>query len=86
MLGEQAYCEEIDTREDVKKQGGSTKSDDFSTEAVKFDWCDKWLKGEEYYQILTHTELYSKVYSFKKYPPKAHPQTTYTNPTSKFHW
>ncbi len=56
--------------------------DDPPNQAVHFDWGDKWLNGEEYYHILTHTDLYSRVYGFEKYPPKTHPESTYTNPTS----
>eukprot|EP00826_Nyctotherus_ovalis_P062520 TRINITY_DN9056_c0_g1_i13.p1 TRINITY_DN9056_c0_g1~~TRINITY_DN9056_c0_g1_i13.p1 ORF type:complete len:280 (+),score=-15.15 TRINITY_DN9056_c0_g1_i13:73-912(+) len=40
------------------------------------------LKGDEYYHILTHAELYIKAFNFGKYPPKMHPPTTYSNPIS----
>jgi len=48
-----------------------------------FDWKNRWLKGEEYYYILTHADLYSSLFSFSIYPPKTHPQSTYLNPQSK---
>ena len=60
------------------------KFEGVESQAIKYDWCDKWLKGEEYYHILTRAELYAKVFDFKKYPPKTHPPSTYTSPTSNF--
>lgn len=51
-------------------------------QALKFDWENKWLKGEEYYYILTHADLYIKTHNFGKYPLKTHPHTTYSNPIS----
>jgi hypothetical protein len=89
MLGGHANREEIGEDEESKAelQGitpaqDKNKAEALEGQAVKYDWCNKWLKGDEYYHILKHTELYAKVYNFKKYPPKTHPQTTYTNPTS----
>lgn len=52
--------------------------------AIEFDWRNKWLKGNEYHHILTHAELYIRVYEFGKYPMKAHPSSTYSNPISNF--
>lgn len=49
---------------------------------AKFDWKNRWLNGEEYYQILTNAELYASAFSFSKYPQKTHPSSTYTNPES----
>lgn len=49
---------------------------------IQFDWDNKWLKGDEYYHILTNAELYIKIFNFGKYPMKTHPSTTYSNPTS----
>jgi len=47
---------------------------------ILYDWKNKWLKGEEYYHILTHADLYCSALSFKKYAPKTHPPSTYTAP------
>jgi len=55
---------------------------DYGNKVVMFDWPNKWLKGDEYYHILTHADLYSSACSFKRYPPKTHPSSTYTNPKS----
>ena len=91
MLGGQTYQDDMDEAKEAKRkdsEGCVEKAACFKTRtiddlATKFDWCNNWLKGDEYYHILTHTDLYSRIYSFKKYPPKTHPPSTYTNPTSK---
>ena len=87
MLGGSGYNNKkeeggIEEMKISRHNGNLSKIDAQEHQAIKFDWCDKWLKGEEYYHILTHADLYAKVYSFKKYPPKTHPPTTYTSPTS----
>lgn len=53
-------------------------------QAVRFDWDNKWLKGDEYYHILTHADLYVQAFNLAKYPPKTHPITTYNSPKSTF--
>lgn len=53
-----------------------------SAQAIKFDWEDRWLKGDEYYHILTNADLYIKSFKFAKYPPKVHPIETYIEPKS----
>jgi len=75
-----------------KKQQNNTKVKDVPLKSIsdvlvkaepkliKFDWENQWLKGEEYYYILTHVDLYAKGYGFKTYPLKTHPDTTYSNP------
>lgn len=52
------------------------------TPVTKFDWDSKWLKGDEYYHILTHADQYINHYNFAKYPPKTHPLATYNEPKS----
>jgi hypothetical protein len=50
---------------------------------VLYDWCGKWLTGDEYYNILINNELYSKRCSIERYPSKTHPESTYVDPPSK---
>ena len=54
-----------------------------SSKLILYDWSNKWLTGEEYHNILSNNELYSTSCSIQRYPPKTHPPTTYTDPTSK---
>jgi len=49
---------------------------------IKFDWENKWLKGCEYYHILTNADLYINLYNFEKYEIKTHPDAIYSNPIS----
>ena len=49
---------------------------------VKFDWENKWLKGEEYAHILKNSDNYTKAYNFKCFPSKTHPKSIYLSPIS----
>jgi hypothetical protein len=42
-----------------------------------FDWCNKWLKGEEYFHILNRMEEYCRVFNLEKFAPKEHPECIY---------
>jgi len=64
------------------KLSSNTSKDTFlhSQEATKFDWENKWLKGEEYAHILTNLDLYCKVFNLSKLSAKTHPPSIYTEP------
>lgn len=51
---------------------------------IKFDWSNRWLKGEEYAHIIKHMELYCETFSLPKFSPKTHPESIYIQPESKF--
>lgn len=44
---------------------------------IKFDWANKWLKGEEYSHILSHMDTYCKAFGLAKFAPKTHPDCIY---------
>jgi len=67
----------LEESKDVKQLNMEVQS-----EIRKYNWENKWLKGDEYYHILTHADQYIKTLNFGKYPPKTHPPTTYTSPIS----
>ena len=46
----------------------------------KFEWEARWLKGEEYYYILNHINLYTEQLNIQKYPKKSHPAEIYLSP------
>ncbi len=48
--------------------------------AIAFDWQNRWLRGDEYYHILSNAELYAATFDFRKFTPKTHPPSTYTAP------
>jgi hypothetical protein len=90
MLGDIGYHEECNTDPQTQKEEYDKIADisqpcqqpKFSNKAVKFDWNNRWLNGEEYSHILANAELYMAAYSFRKYPQKTHPPSTYLNPES----
>jgi len=51
---------------------------------IRFDWENRWLKGDEYAHILEHRHDYSEVFDLKTFSPKSHPECIYTSPESKF--
>ena len=50
---------------------------------IKFDWGNKWLKGDEYSHILSNMDSYCKVFNLPKFTPKTHPDSIYMQPESK---
>jgi hypothetical protein len=50
---------------------------------IRFDWDNRWLRGEEYAHILNNIESYSKSYGLKCFEQKTHPESIYTDPQSK---
>ncbi len=53
------------------------------TTPIRFDWEDKWLKGEEYEHILRNLDSYVKAFELDKFQPKMHPECIYQKPISK---
>ena len=49
-------------------------------QVVKFDWENRWLKGEEYFYILANMEQYVKQMSLEKFGIKRHPESIYVEP------
>lgn len=45
---------------------------------IKFDWANRWLKGEEYAHILSRIDSYCKTFDLEKFSPKSHPESIYT--------
>jgi hypothetical protein len=49
-------------------------------ELVKFDWKDKWLKGEEYLYMLANQARYAEALNIPIFELKMHPDSIYTAP------
>mmetsp|Transcript_28988 Transcript_28988/g.33106 ORF Transcript_28988/g.33106 Transcript_28988/m.33106 type:complete len:131 (+) Transcript_28988:24-416(+) len=47
---------------------------------VKFDWENRWLKGEEYFYILANMEQYISLLGMEKFGVKRHPENIYVEP------
>jgi len=52
-------------------------------EILKFDWENKWLKGEEYFYILANMEKYVQAFGLEIFSMKSHPECIYAEPLSK---
>jgi hypothetical protein len=50
---------------------------------IRFDWENKWLRGEQYAHMLNNIDAYSKTFSMPKLPQKHHPENIYVQPESK---
>ena len=50
---------------------------------IKFDWANRWLKGDEYAHMLSRIEEYCNAFAFQKFSPKTHPECIYLHPQSK---
>jgi len=48
--------------------------------ALKYDWENKWLKGEEYAHMLNNLDAYCKSFNLDKLSTKTHPPSIYTEP------
>ena len=55
-----------------------------SGKLLKFDWEDKWLKGEEYLYVLANLNLYRQALKVSTFELKSHPDSIYTEPQSKW--
>lgn len=49
-------------------------------QVVKFDWENRWLKGEEYFYILANMDNYAKQMGIEKFGVKKHPESIYIEP------
>jgi hypothetical protein len=51
---------------------------------IRFDWENKWLRGDQYAHMLHNIENYSDVFGMQMLAEKEHPQNIYIQPESKF--
>lgn len=47
-------------------------------------WRERWLKGEEYKEILDNSSLYIENEGIQVYSKKSHPSIIYSKPESRF--
>lgn len=74
----------LDKSNEVPKYVDAVKADEQTLQEllkgdlpIKFDWANKWLKGEEYAHILSRMDAYCKAFDFQKFHPKMHPDSIY---------
>lgn len=52
---------------------------------LRFDWENKWLRGDQYAHMLNNIDGYCKVFTgMEKLAEKQHPENIYLEPTSKY--
>jgi hypothetical protein len=50
---------------------------------IRFDWENKWLRGDQYAFMLNHIDAYKTTFGMPKLGPKQHPENIYVQPESK---
>jgi hypothetical protein len=50
---------------------------------IRFDWENRWLRGDEYAHIIANMEAYSSTFQMAHFEEKTHPACIYTAPESK---
>jgi len=50
---------------------------------IRFDWENKWLRGDQYAHMLYNLDNYSSVFGMQKLGEKTHPENIYVEPKSK---
>ena len=51
---------------------------------IRFDWDNRWLKGDEYAYIVRHMDAYCETMHLQKFNQKTHPESIYMEPESKY--
>jgi hypothetical protein len=55
-----------------------------SGKPLRFDWENKWLRGDQYAHMLFNLDNYSNVFGMEKLAEKQHPENIYVQPESKY--
>ena len=50
---------------------------------LRFDWENKWLRGDQYAHMLNRIDAYCAAFGMAKHAEKQHPENIYTQPESK---
>ena len=50
---------------------------------LRFDWENKWLRGDQYAHMLNHIDGYRAAFGMHKMAEKQHPENIYLEPESK---
>ena len=51
--------------------------------ALRFDWENKWLRGDQYAHMLNNIDMYRASFGMHKMAEKQHPENIYLEPISK---
>ena len=50
---------------------------------LRFDWENKWLRGDQYAHMLNNIDMYRTAFGMHKMAEKQHPENIYLEPISK---
>ena len=50
---------------------------------LRFDWENKWLRGDQYAHMLNNIDAYQAAFGMQKMREKQHPENIYVQPESK---
>ena len=50
---------------------------------LRFDWENKWLRGDQYAHMLNNIDDYGQAFGMPKLAEKQHPENIYLEPQSK---
>ena len=50
---------------------------------LRFDWENKWLRGDQYAHMLNNIDAYREAFGMEKLAEKQHPENIYLEPQSK---
>lgn len=51
---------------------------------IRFDWENRWLRGDQYAYMLNNIEAYKTTFGMPRLGNKQHPENIYVKPESKF--
>ena len=54
-----------------------------TSQPLRFDWENKWLRGDQYAHMLNNIDLYQDYFDMPKLAEKQHPENIYLEPLSK---
>ena len=54
-----------------------------TTRPLRFDWENKWLRGDQYAHMLNNIDGYKEAFGMPKLAEKQHPENIYLEPQSK---
>ena len=51
-----------------------------TNKALRFDWENKWLRGDQYAHMLNNIDSYRQSFGMQKMGEKQHPENIYLEP------
>lgn len=94
-LGSMVFTEEVAAPIEAEESAGWLDAVNVSEETLRellktdkplrFDWENKWLRGDQYAHMLNKIDAYREAFGMHKMGEKQHPENIYLEPMSKFY-